>query len=185
MPKGLRTPRQFDFEVQWDLITEFTQDWGNRLLEGRNKTLRMPGPRRKEQWPHKRLTQTCLWVSRSLWRRCGSTVACCRVRGIEYHSACTRPFEGGCHYLHYPHHCLVSGQTTGKEHSPVHQQKVGLKIYWTWPLPSEQDPVSCNVSLSYHEASINLFPLSIIVQTEWKPQSQKTNQIEHMDHSLV
>ena len=46
---------------------ELTQDWGNRLLEGTNRTLCTPGPRRKEQWPHKRLTQTSLWVSRSLW----------------------------------------------------------------------------------------------------------------------
>ena len=28
---------------------ELTQDWGNRLLEGTNKTLCTPGPRRKEQ----------------------------------------------------------------------------------------------------------------------------------------
>ena len=58
---------------------ELTQDWGNRLLEGTNKTLCVPGPRRKEQWPHKRLTQTCPWGSRSLWQRCGSVVVCCRV----------------------------------------------------------------------------------------------------------
>ena len=32
-------------------------------------TLFAPGPRRKEQWPHKRLIQTCAWVSGSLrWR---------------------------------------------------------------------------------------------------------------------
>ena len=40
---------EFDFGGQWDLITELTQDWGNRLLEGTNKTLRAPGPRGKEQ----------------------------------------------------------------------------------------------------------------------------------------
>ena len=28
---------------------ELTQDWGNRLLERTNKTLYMPGPKRKEQ----------------------------------------------------------------------------------------------------------------------------------------
>ena len=28
---------------------ELTQDWGNRLLEGTNKTLYAPGPRRKDQ----------------------------------------------------------------------------------------------------------------------------------------
>ena len=30
-------------------LPELTQDWGNRLLEGTNKTLCTPGPRRKEQ----------------------------------------------------------------------------------------------------------------------------------------
>ena len=40
-----------------------TQDWGNRLLESTNKTLYAPGPRRKEQCPHKWLTQTCLSCS--------------------------------------------------------------------------------------------------------------------------
>ena len=38
----------------------------NRLLEGTNRTLCAPGPRRKERGPHKRLTQTCRGVSRSL-----------------------------------------------------------------------------------------------------------------------
>ena len=44
----------------WDLLKEvainttiespeLTQDWGNRLLEGTNKTLCTPGPKRKEQ----------------------------------------------------------------------------------------------------------------------------------------
>ena len=49
LAKELRTPREFDFGGQGDLITELTQDWGNRLLEGTNKSLCAPGPRRKEQ----------------------------------------------------------------------------------------------------------------------------------------
>ena len=39
LAKGLRTPREFDFEDQWDLITEFPQNWGNRILEGTTETL--------------------------------------------------------------------------------------------------------------------------------------------------
>ena len=31
--KGTKNPREFDFLGQWDLITEFPQDWGNRFLE--------------------------------------------------------------------------------------------------------------------------------------------------------
>ena len=30
-------------------LPELTQDWGNRHLEGTNRTLCKPGPRRKEQ----------------------------------------------------------------------------------------------------------------------------------------
>ena len=69
-----------------------------------------PGPRRGEQRPHKRLTQTCPWVSRSLQCRCGSAVACCRVGGTECSSACMGPLEGGRHYLHYLHHSLAQGK---------------------------------------------------------------------------
>ena len=47
---------KLDSKGQWDLIIELPQDLGNRLSEGTNKTLCVPGSRRK------RLTQTCLWV---------------------------------------------------------------------------------------------------------------------------
>ena len=120
-----------------------------------------PGTRRKEEKPCKRLTQTCLWVSMSLQWRCRLMVACCRVRVIEYGSACMGPFEGDNHYLHYLHHNLVSGQTTGRKQSPTHHQKIGLKIYWAWPHSSKQDPVFLSVSLSHQEASISLLSFSI------------------------
>ena len=107
------------------------------------------------------------------------------VRGTEHNSACTSPFEGGCHYCHYPDHNWASGQTTGKEHKPAHQQKIGLKICWARPHPSEQDLVSPTVSLSHKEVSVSLPSLSISEQMEGKPQSQKTNQTDHMDHILV
>ena len=106
-------------------------------------------PEERSSGPHKRLTQTCLRVSRSLRWRYGLEAACCRVGGGEC----------GSHYIHYLHHSLVSGQTTGRIHSPAHQQKIGLKIYRAWPHPSEQDPVSPSVTLSHQEASIS--PLSL------------------------
>ena len=152
------------------------------LLEGKNKTLCSPGPRRKEQRPHNRLT--CLWVSRNLPWRHGLAVACCRVSGTECSSACKWHFEGGCHY-HYLQHCLVSGKTTGREVSPIHQQKIWLKIYWAWPSPSEQEAVFHTDSLSHKEASISLLFLSIRGQTGWKLKTQKTNQTDHMYNSHV
>ena len=50
-----------------------------------------------------------------------------RVRSTD--EAVPGPCEGGRHYLNRLHHSLVSGQTTGREHSPAHQQKIGLKMY--------------------------------------------------------
>ena len=66
----------------WDLITELPQNRGNKLLEGTDKTLCVPGLKRKEQRPHKRLSQTCLWESGSLQQRCGSTVAGLRIGAL-------------------------------------------------------------------------------------------------------
>ena len=45
LPKGLRIPWEFEFGGHCDLITELTQDWGNRLLEGTNNSLCAPGRR--------------------------------------------------------------------------------------------------------------------------------------------
>ena len=91
-------------------------DWGNRLLEGTDKTLWAPGSRRKEQWLDMRLSQTCLWVFWSLWWRCGSTVAFCGVRGTEYNSPGSCPvkvlFEGGyCQWGSWPQCKLQGGNT--------------------------------------------------------------------------
>ena len=129
-------------QQKWQL-PELPQDRGNRLLEGTDKTLCIPGPSSKEQWPHKKLTQTCSWVSRSLWWRRRSAVAS-RSAGLGTLSAALPSWDifgfrlfvclGGVHfegclcYLHYLHHSLASGQTRGKEHSSSHQQEIRLKI---------------------------------------------------------
>ena len=94
-----------------------------------------------------------------------------------------KSFEGGCHYLHCPCHSLAQAKQPGG--NTAHQQKIGLKVYWAWYCPSEHDPISPTVSPSHREASMSLLSLSTRRQTEWKPQSQKTNQTDHMDHSLV
>ena len=113
-----------------------------------------------------------IWSIQESPQRCESAVACCWVRGTECNIVSTNPFEGGLHYLHYPHYSLALGQTTEGEHSLTHKQKIVLKIYWVWPHPSEQDPVSLTVNLFHQEASISLLSLSIRGQTEGKPQSE-------------
>ena len=49
-------------------------------------------------------------------------------------------FEGGPHYCITLTLPLAWGQTTGREHSPTHQQKIVLKIYWVLPCLPEQEP---------------------------------------------
>ena len=51
-----------------------------------------------------------VWVGSGLLQDGGAGTECPR--------ACVRPFEGGRHYLHYLHHGLVSGETTGRETQP-------------------------------------------------------------------
>ena len=58
------------------------------------------------------------------------TPGCC----TQSPCSCRGPFGGGRHYLPYLHHSfglktMASGQTTGRGHSPAHQQKIELKIY--------------------------------------------------------
>ena len=81
----------WDWSENWPFpilgpLLNFKICWGNRLLEGPYKTLCTPELRWKEILPHKRPSQTCLWVSRSLWLRSVSTVTCCGVRNTEYNS---------------------------------------------------------------------------------------------------
>ena len=79
---------------------------------------------KSEQWPHKRLTQTCAWVSRSLQWRHGLVVACCRVGGTQCSSVCMGPFEGGCHYLHYLHLSLAPGKQQERDTAPPINRKL-------------------------------------------------------------
>jgi len=52
-------------------------------------------------------------------------------------------------------------------------------------LPIKADLAFLTASPSHQEACTNLLSSSVSGQTEWKPQSQKTNQNDHMDHSFV
>ena len=165
--KSRKKPMQPAGLMMWDAWKEDVHPWRDPTLGGNKHNLVCTRTRRKEQWPHKRLTETWLWVSRSLRQKCGPAVACCRVGGTECSSVCMGPFEGDHLYLHYLHHSLASGQLTGREHSPTHQQKIGLKIYWTWPRLSEQDQFPTQSLPS--GASINLLSFSIGGQTDWKP----------------
>ena len=60
-----------------------------------------------------------------------------------------------------------------------------IKDLLSMALSLRKRPGFPQVNLSHQEASISLLSLSFRGQTEWKPQSRKTNQTDPMDHSLV
>ena len=88
--------------------------------------------------------------------------------GTECRIACTEPFEGGRHYLHYFHYSLVSGQITGRGYSPTHQEKIGLKI--TEHCPAHQNKTQFPHSQSLPSGTFHK-PLIIIGQ---RPVRMKT-----------
>ena len=129
---------KFIFESQWDLITELSESWGSRLLEATNKIFSL-GPVERSSDPHKRLSHTCLQCPVVSSRGVGWQWPYVGSGALNKIFLTLSPLQGG---PLYPYHSLTSGQTIEREHIPAHQQKTELKIYWTWPRPSEQDPDS-------------------------------------------
>ena len=146
--KGLRTFRETDSRrAQQNLV--------------------LPRPRRKEQWPHKRLSQTCLWVYGSLQQSCGSTVACCRVGGIDYNSPGSHgmlplsTFEGGRLYHHYPTIVWPLNKLQGGNTAPSAENWIKELLSMALPTRAEQDPVLPTASPFFQEASTSLLSSSI------------------------
>ena len=154
-----------------------------RHSEDANKTLVHTRTQGKEQWPHKWLSQTCLWVSRSLQKRCELTIRGTKYNSSGSHVCWCKSFGRRSPLLLLPHHSWTSGETTGKEHSPNHQQKFVYLL--SKALTTRVRPSFPIASPSHQEASTSLLSLSIKGKTEWKPQSQITNQTDDIDHSLV
>ena len=77
---------------------ELTQDWGNRLLEGTNRTLCIRTQEKGAVTPQ----ETDPDSPSSLQQTCGLVVACVwgGGAGTEGSSPCRGAFEGGHHYLH-------------------------------------------------------------------------------------
>ena len=64
-----------------------------------------------------------------------------------------------------------------REHSPTHQQKIGLKTYWACPCPPEQDPVFPRASPFHQESCTSLLSSSIRGQTEWNHSHRKLTKL--------
>ena len=138
LAKGLRTPREFDFEGQWALITELPQHWGNRDSWRHKQSLMCTRTQEKGAVTSQE-TEPDLPVSvqESLVEACVNSGL---LEGQEHWLL--QSWEVWCAGISpfwrrslLPHHSSASGQPREKEHSLTHQQKNGLKIYWAWPCP--------------------------------------------------
>ena len=153
---------------------------GNRLLKGTTETC-VPGSRRKEELPHRRLACGCQGISSEgidgWWPAAGLRAGTIQAWALS--KEVTIIFITSTPSLPRP-------QVNNREGRQLHSStEIWLKIYKAWPCPSEQDPVCPSVILSYQEVFIRLLSFSIRGQTDWKPPSQKTNQSNHMGHSFV
>ena len=128
--KGLRTAREIDLKASGIRLQNFHKT-GKQTLGGHNKTLNTQGCRRKKQWPHKRVSQTCLWVSQSFWQSVGWQWSVAWTGALNNSSGSLHPLEGSCHCPISPaivwHQATLQGVNIGP-----HQEKTGLKIYWAW-----------------------------------------------------
>ena len=140
-------------------LPEITQDWGNRLLEGTHRTSCTTGPRRKEQWPHKRLTQTCPWVPRSPWQRLGSAVATGSGHWVQQCMYGTFWRRSPVSSLPPPEFGVRSNNREGTQTCPSTENWIKELLRMTSPI--RKDLVSPTVSLSHQEASISLLSIPI------------------------
>ena len=83
-----------------------------------------------------------------------------------------------------------------RESSPTHKKAIGLKIYWAWPSAPEHYLVFPHIQSLHQEACTSLLSssfrrqpeearITITQPPEQKPQSQKANQNDYMNHSFV
>ena len=121
------------------------------LLEGTHRVVCSSGPRRKEQWPHRRLNQTYLLVVEHLLQRRGVAVTHCRDKDTGSRSSGKYTWswalpESAISLAREPVGSSAGApqakQPTGRELSPTQQQTSGLKFYWA--LPNRATPSSTN-----------------------------------------
>ena len=140
--KGRRNSKRIRFWrlVEFDCrISTGLGETETPLLEGTDKVVCTSGPREKEQWPHRRLSQTYLLVLEGPLQRWGVAVADhgdkdTGSRSSQKYSLVWALPESAISPTKEPvassAGSLQAKQTTGRELSPTHQQTGGLKFHW-------------------------------------------------------
>ena len=150
-PQGIWLWRSAGFDYK-----TFTGLKKQSLLKGTNKTLSAPRTQEKgavtpqetepdlpasvQESPAEAWVNSGLPWSQRHWLQ----------QSWEPQHAGVSPFWRRLPLMPLPHHSLASGHITGREHSPTHQQKIGLKTYWAWPCQPEQDLVFSTANPPHH-----------------------------------
>ena len=170
--KGLRIPRESDFEGHRYLIAWLPQTVGNRdvTLRGHTQNVVHTKMQRKGAVAHRRWNQTYRPVFEGLLQSCGAVVAHCGTSMLgaavlEVSLVWSLPEDA----TSLPGETVESRaesrqakQLLGKEHRPAWWCVCGaggyywIKFYWGNPCLSEQDPVSPTASPS-HKGSLHKF----------------------------
>ena len=156
--KETENPQGIWLDGQWDLIAELPQDWGNKSL-GEHKPNFVPTRTQGEGAVTPQETEPDLSVS--VQESPVEAWACSGLSWGQRHWIQQSWYKYFWRELLLPLSVFCLRLAAGREHSPTHQQKIGLKIYWAWPCPSEQEPDSPIASLHPQEASRSLLSLSI------------------------
>ena len=80
------SPGNLTLKVSGIWLPNFHRTGETETLGGHKQNLVCIGPRGKEQWPHRRLSQTYLWVSEGLLQRCVLAGACWGDGGTDSNS---------------------------------------------------------------------------------------------------
>ena len=140
----------------------------------------VPGPRRKGQWSHRRLACGCLGVSAKgmgwQWPAAGLGAGTVAVHAWDLLKEVIVIFITST---------IVWSQVNSREGTQLHQSTESwIKDLGSMALPIRTRP-SIPLSQSILSGSCHKPLILLHLRADWKSQSQKTNQSNHMDHSLV
>ena len=163
-------PREFEF--QWDLITDIPQDWGSKLSESTTKLYMYQdsGERSSDatrDWT--RLACECPGVSSE---SVGPQWPAMGVRDIYYYSSWNRGMLEQVSLKEVANTAITPTIVWPQAYPSAENW---IKVSPSMALPTRARPCFPTASPSHQEACTSLLSTSIRGQTEWKPQSQKTN----------
>ena len=87
-------------------------------------------------------------------------------------------------YIYFSFYLLIHKYLLKKKVLVTYEHYYSSKIFYYWNIGIEEFRAEKEMTIEFSVTSdLQLVQLIWFTMTEWKPQSQKTNQTDHMDHS--